>query len=704
MPMVVILVVIIMVILVVIMVVIMMVIMMVIMVAIMVAIMMVIMMVVMLVIMMVIMLVIIMMMMALLIDEGYGYMSLLSVLSLNTEARHDGATQLLKAIEENESGMHQFFAHMVGSVELVFLGEVQKVFFPMPTQVIEMLADWRWRTEAEVAFQQVTRRSPQEKVKAFIFVAQLTVFDIDHMYTLRQSPRMAWLSNWKTFLKEGPFWVSLLICSILVVKYKEHDADPYESTGSVSILRVVTVVHVAAAILSCWKFVKVDAPSEMFRLRLEQAARRRSNEKDNKDKGLSKGQRGGHEAEADEIELWRMSQANKKFSTLEELSFLRYYMQMYVVLASMVMSLFGALLSPFFFVFHLLLYFERPAPTSVVLAIYQVREKIASTICLGVIIMAVFAFVSYKFFYEDIELSYRDAGCIFAADETSPTGCAPDPVTLFQTLSVHVANAFLNRDIMELTDKRAASGSPSQWRLTPPDADSDFYEQLRNFHAVIFSLLWQLIMVNIITGLVLDAFLTIRLEEKERVTDTHTRCFICSHDRVEMDEPRRGRRSSSFNEHIEKAHNPWSYIAYLVYLKHKSSEDYNGLESFVNRQMLEGHIDFMPVLRSRELELEHMRIEEAEEEEELAAISVAAELKGGDNHELAERVDSMLIQLNERGVAMEAEVAELRSRMEEQRRAATKEAEAVRQQLDQLEVWVRPQPSEAQLSVMEKAL
>jgi len=46
----------------------------------------------------------------------------------------------------------------------------------------------------------------------------------------------------------------------------------------------------------------------------------------------------------------------------------------------------------------------------------------------------------------------------------------------------------------------------------------------------------------------------------------------------------RGGKQGGFMRHIEKDHNLWSYVYYIVHLSSKNSSDYDGIESYVGRK------------------------------------------------------------------------------------------------------------------------
>lgn len=103
-------------------------------------------------------------------------------------------------------------------------------------------------------------------------------------------------------------------------------------------------------------------------------------------------------------------------------------------------------------------------------------------------------------------------------------------------------------------------------------------------------------MMNIIFGIVIDTFATLRNEKKSLAMDKDNICFICSLDRDRFEKTPGG-----FDEHGHVDHNVWNYLAFLYHLKSKEENDMTGIESDVFKRLQEEDISWIPVGRSLSL-------------------------------------------------------------------------------------------------------
>ena len=128
-----------------------------------------------------------------------------------------------------------------------------------------------------------------------------------------------------------------------------------------------------------------------------------------------------------------------------------------------------------------------------------------------------------------------------------------------------------------------------------------------------------IVLVNIITGLMVDTFSSIREDEQWRRKCLANECFVCgvqrhayedyglsSQVRLKLDflSTRLSylvsrkyvsvfllsfslslSKDSSFEEHLEMDHNLWMYIYYIAYLRKKDPTAESGIESFVRQQV-----------------------------------------------------------------------------------------------------------------------
>lgn len=119
-----------------------------------------------------------------------------------------------------------------------------------------------------------------------------------------------------------------------------------------------------------------------------------------------------------------------------------------------------------------------------------------------------------------------------------------------------------------------------------------------------------LMLLNFIFGMIIDAFVELRNRKNRVDEDKKNVCFICGIQRSEYE------RYANFDRHIEEEHNHWHYIAYLLYLRHKSvaePTETTDTENYVLSKYLEKDSIWIPIGRSITLERQQEKEEKAEE-------------------------------------------------------------------------------------------
>ena len=85
---------------------------------------------------------------------------------------------------------------------------------------------------------------------------------------------------------------------------------------------------------------------------------------------------------------------------------------------------------------------------------------------------------------------------------------------------------------------------------------SDRKDIFRTFYVFLFFVVWIILLQGIITGQIVDAFVTLRDDANAKADDLVERCFICSQERHAFE------RVGGFQKHIEVEHDPWAYLSY----------------------------------------------------------------------------------------------------------------------------------------------
>ena len=82
------------------------------------------------------------------------------------------------------------------------------------------------------------------------------------------------------------------------------------------------------------------------------------------------------------------------------------------------------------------------------------------------------------------------------------------------------------------------------------------------------------------------------------MTDADNNCFVCGNTRAEF-----SKKSSNFDRHIVEHHDPWNYIYYIFYLKHKGEDELSGLEYFAWEGFVKKDANWIPIGTTRYLSM-----------------------------------------------------------------------------------------------------
>jgi inositol 1,4,5-triphosphate receptor type 1 len=222
-----------------------------------------------------------------------------------------------------------------------------------------------------------------------------------------------------------------------------------------------------------------------------------------------------------------------------------YYLGMVIVF-----SFLGFVYHPFFFIFHLMSYFQRPTGRLVLQAISIGAPPLAQTGMMGMLVMFAYASISF---------------CIFQHD-TSPPGddAIPGPASSQLDSRTHKNNfVYLQFVMWHIVEGLRENGDWSeiygQKRYSEmPQGDWDVFPMLRVLFLLSFFIIWSMLLSNVITGHIIDAFTEIRAERDKRDRDNQEKCFICSIARLQFEQ-----HGAGFQAHVAEEHNPWSYLLYM---------------------------------------------------------------------------------------------------------------------------------------------
>lgn len=106
---------------------------------------------------------------------------------------------------------------------------------------------------------------------------------------------------------------------------------------------------------------------------------------------------------------------------------------------------------------------------------------------------------------------------------------------------------------------------------------------------IVFFLIINVIMLNIIFGIIIDTFGELRDKRNAVIDDINSRCFICGLDRNEIEQHGKG-----WPYHFQIEHSPYACLAFFIYLTDKPLADCSGVEKYAKLKLALTNIGFLP--------------------------------------------------------------------------------------------------------------
>lgn len=122
-------------------------------------------------------------------------------------------------------------------------------------------------------------------------------------------------------------------------------------------------------------------------------------------------------------------------------------------------------------------------------------------------------------------------------------------------------------------------------------SEPDLWLQFFIFN-MLFFISVNIILLNIIFGVIIDTFSSLREELNTKLYDMRSFCFICSLSRETLE------HHCGFQFHIKEEHNMWQYLYYIVYLRSKDPDYYTGSDQYVMNIIKEEGISWLPLRRA----------------------------------------------------------------------------------------------------------
>ena len=115
------------------------------------------------------------------------------------------------------------------------------------------------------------------------------------------------------------------------------------------------------------------------------------------------------------------------------------------------------------------------------------------------------------------------------------------------------------------------------------------YYIARFVYEELYFLILVVLMLNMIYGIIADAFSELRNKVEKINRDKQEVCFICGIDKETCE-----KKGEKFEEHLSGVHNLWIYVEYMIGLKFVDIQDTNAINSYVIESLEQKELVWFP--------------------------------------------------------------------------------------------------------------
>ena len=254
----------------------------------------------------------------------------------------------------------------------------------------------------------------------------------------------------------------------------------------------------------------------------------------------------------EEVNALNVSNIYRKFLFIKNfLKRLIFNFEVIYYFAYVVFAFLGTFESDFFFAFLLLEIVQRfKTLRNVLSAIKNPYKELVLTFILWIILIYYFAIFAYAFFRDDFP---------YEQDCNSLIRCVA---------VIFYENNRMDNGISGYLRKRQEivfGHNPFTGRF--------WYDEL-------FNLILKILIIQMISGIIIDNFAVLREEEVEMISDMKNICTICSLKREAIVKIY-NKYGMEYTDHIIRDHHIFNYIFYIIYLFKKDKTEFTGIESYL---------------------------------------------------------------------------------------------------------------------------
>jgi hypothetical protein len=115
------------------------------------------------------------------------------------------------------------------------------------------------------------------------------------------------------------------------------------------------------------------------------------------------------------------------------------------------------------------------------------------------------------------------------------------------------------------------------------------YYLSRFFYEDFYFICLVILMLNMIFGIIIEAFGDLRQKEQQINKDKKEICFICGVDKDTLE-----KKGEKLDVHREKVHNIWTYVDYILGLRFVDIQETNSINSYVIESLEKKELNWFP--------------------------------------------------------------------------------------------------------------
>ena len=101
------------------------------------------------------------------------------------------------------------------------------------------------------------------------------------------------------------------------------------------------------------------------------------------------------------------------------------------------------------------------------------------------------------------------------------------------------------------------------------------------------------VIFNVVSGIIIMTFASLREEKAVKENDIHGRCFVCGIEKDVFEKAAGG--PEGFKSHIKTDQNMWNYLYFMIFIWEQDKDDDDGLEWYVRKCIETNDLSWFPI-------------------------------------------------------------------------------------------------------------